>query len=110
MQYLMQCLVSLAIISFALPWFLLPMTPLMAIFVFIARFFRNCARELKRLDGLTRSPLLSNVQVWRVTWCRRRMSATWRGGCAAVETHSLLLNPLPVEVGVWGMVRDTPGR
>jgi hypothetical protein len=63
MQYLMQCLISLAVIASALPWFLLPMTPLMALFVYVARYFRNCARELKRLDGLTRSPLLSNVQV-----------------------------------------------
>ena len=63
MQYIVQCTVSLAVIVSALPWFSVPVVPLMGLFVHVARYFRNCARELKRLDGITRSPLLSNVQV-----------------------------------------------
>ncbi len=29
----------------------------------ICRYFRKCARELKRLEGSTKSPLVSNIQV-----------------------------------------------
>ncbi len=37
MQYSVQCVVSLGVVASALPWFLVPMAPLMALFVYIAR-------------------------------------------------------------------------
>jgi hypothetical protein len=83
LQYLSQCAISLVVIAVVFPWFLLPLVPILWTFIYTARYFRKCARELKRLDGgfcrgvgaivspvipaflfagMSRSPYLSNIQ------------------------------------------------
>jgi hypothetical protein len=37
MQYTTQCVVSLGVVASVLPWFLVPMVPLMTLFLYIAR-------------------------------------------------------------------------
>ncbi|KAJ3030728.1 UNVERIFIED_CONTAM: hypothetical protein HDU68_007939 [Siphonaria sp. JEL0065] len=42
-------------------WFLLALVPLMGIYYWLQAVYRATARELKRLDALTRSPLYSHI-------------------------------------------------
>ncbi|KAI9335777.1 P-loop containing nucleoside triphosphate hydrolase protein [Obelidium mucronatum] len=42
-------------------WFLLALVPLMAAYYYVQAMYRATARELKRLDALTRSPLYSHI-------------------------------------------------
>ncbi|KAJ3109759.1 hypothetical protein HK100_003234, partial [Physocladia obscura] len=51
------CLVSYATSG----WFLIALAPLMCAYYYVQALYRNSARELKRLDSLTRSPLYSHI-------------------------------------------------
>ncbi|KAJ3397885.1 Canalicular multispecific organic anion transporter 2, partial [Chytriomyces hyalinus] len=51
------CLVSYSTTG----WFLVALVPLMAAYYFLQDMYRRTARELKRLDALTRSPLYSHI-------------------------------------------------
>ncbi|KAJ3115025.1 hypothetical protein HK100_001489 [Physocladia obscura] len=42
-------------------WFLIVLVPLMCAYYYVQALYRNSARELKRLDSLTRSPLYSHI-------------------------------------------------
>ena len=57
-----QVLVSFALVAIIFPWFLIPLVPIMALFVFIAAYFRRASRDLKRLDSVARSPMISHLQ------------------------------------------------
>lgn len=61
-ELLMQVFLSMVLIAILLPWLLLAFVPVMAYFVYITGFFRRAARDLKRLDGIARSPLVSLAQ------------------------------------------------
>lgn len=59
---LMQCFLAVVLISVFLPWFLFALPVIAVVFYTITGYFRRAVRELKRLDGLSRSPLVSHVQ------------------------------------------------
>ncbi|KAJ1554992.1 hypothetical protein HK096_010528 [Nowakowskiella sp. JEL0078] len=44
----------------ALPWFTIPCIPAIILYYYIAAIYRNTARELKRLDSTSKSPLYAN--------------------------------------------------
>ncbi|KAJ3122380.1 hypothetical protein HK100_012023 [Physocladia obscura] len=48
------------IICTAIPWFVAPLVPAFCIYFWIATVYRKTARELKRLDSTSKSPLYSN--------------------------------------------------
>lgn len=50
----------LVIMSYGLPWVLLPLLPLAAFYYRTQAFYRHTSRELKRLSSLTLSPLYSH--------------------------------------------------
>ncbi|XP_030627919.1 multidrug resistance-associated protein 7 [Chanos chanos] len=50
----------LVVMSYGLPWVLLPLLPLGALYYRIQRFYRHSSRELKRLYSLTLSPIYSH--------------------------------------------------
>jgi ABC-type multidrug transport system fused ATPase/permease subunit len=60
-DYLLQCFLALVLLMIIFPVFLIPVVPFIAIFISLASFFRRAARELKRIDSLSRSPLVSHV-------------------------------------------------
>ena len=47
-------------ITVVTPTFLLAMMPLFAVYVAITGYYRNVARDLKRLDSLSRSPIYAH--------------------------------------------------
>lgn len=57
-------LVGLSIVSVAvfLPWFLVGALPIAYLFYAILQYFRRSVRALKRLDGVSRSPIVSLLQ------------------------------------------------
>ena len=42
------------------PWIILPATPLMVLFMWLGRYYLRTSRDLRRLEGIKRSPVLSH--------------------------------------------------
>jgi len=61
LEFAVQCLLSIVLIVAVLPPFAGAVVPLLALFAFITLLFRRVARELKRLDNIARSPLVSHA-------------------------------------------------
>lgn len=57
----LQVIASLAMIGYVSPWFLLAVIPLGALFFFLMIVFHVCVRQLKSLDNITRSPVISHI-------------------------------------------------
>ena len=51
---------SLALSSILNPWIIFPAASFVVIFILIARFYLRSARDLRRLEGVNRSPVLSH--------------------------------------------------
>ncbi|KAJ7389918.1 hypothetical protein OS493_028381 [Desmophyllum pertusum] len=58
-QIVLFCIGAVTLPSFLNPWIILPATPLMIIFVLIGRYYMKTSRDLRRLEGINRSPVLS---------------------------------------------------
>ena len=61
LEFVTQCALSVVLIAAIFPWFIVAVVPLFALFIFITRMFRRVARELKRLDNISRGPLVSHI-------------------------------------------------
>lgn len=53
--------ISIGMIAAVFPWFLIGLAPLIVIFGLINRVFNRSSRQLKRMDGITRSPIYSHL-------------------------------------------------
>ncbi|KAJ3066852.1 hypothetical protein HDU99_003715, partial [Rhizoclosmatium hyalinum] len=51
---------TFALMIYATPIFAIPLVPILTLYYFLQRLYRNTSRELKRLDSITRSPLYAN--------------------------------------------------
>eukprot|EP00850_Spirogloea_muscicola_P011143 SM000068S20575 [mRNA] locus=s68:197067:208001:- [translate_table: standard] len=60
LELLLACLGSIGIIGGLIPWFLLSLPPIGIIFKLLQRRYVRLSRELKRLDGTTRSPIYAH--------------------------------------------------
>ena len=58
---IVRILISIGMIAAVFPWFLIGLAPLIVIFVLINRVFNRSSRQLKRMDGITRSPIYSHL-------------------------------------------------
>eukprot|EP00045_Choanoeca_perplexa_P015068 m.182226 g.182226 ORF g.182226 m.182226 type:complete len:1453 (+) comp16881_c0_seq1:165-4523(+) len=61
LQNLFLIIFSLGVVAYVVPWFLLPMVPILYFYVRIVKYFRPTQRETKRLDNVSRSPLFSHL-------------------------------------------------
>lgn len=57
----MQIVAALVIIAYVLPWFLVAVVPLAVIVTFLMVMFHKCVQELKYLENITRSPVMSHM-------------------------------------------------
>eukprot|EP00897_Mesotaenium_endlicherianum_P011044 jgi/Mesen1/9969/ME000072S09378 len=60
LELLMGCVGSIAIIAVLVPWFLVVLPPCVLVFVVLQKRYVHVSRELKRLDGLSRSPIYAH--------------------------------------------------
>ena len=60
-QNILLILSALVLIAYVSPWFLIALVPLIISFIVLNIIFTSGVRELKRMDMITRSPLLSHV-------------------------------------------------
>ena len=58
---ILNCVAILVVIGSALPYFLIAVAPILALFILVGRFFRPSATQLRRLDGLSRAPVFSGL-------------------------------------------------
>ena len=59
-QVVLFCIGAVVLPSILNPWLILPATPLIIIFILIGRYYLTAARDLRRLEGIRRSPVLSH--------------------------------------------------
>jgi ABC-type multidrug transport system fused ATPase/permease subunit len=84
----------LIVISTATPWFLLCLPPLTVAYLIIQRYYIPGARELQRLEAITRSPVYSTFSEVRPLCCAQ-ISAPCRQCCALSCWHALAVHDLP---------------
>lgn len=58
---IVRILISIGMVAAVFPWFLIGLAPLIVIFALINRVFNRSSRQLKRMDGVTRSPIYSHL-------------------------------------------------
>ncbi len=56
-----QLLSFVTVIVIAFPYFLIAAAPVVVVFVFIARFYNRGNRQIRRLEGVVRSPVFSDL-------------------------------------------------
>eukprot|EP00123_Amoebidium_parasiticum_P018837 comp24299_c0_seq1/m.45570 comp24299_c0_seq1/g.45570 ORF comp24299_c0_seq1/g.45570 comp24299_c0_seq1/m.45570 type:complete len:1564 (-) comp24299_c0_seq1:469-5160(-) len=54
------CLGSVIVISTTTPWFLVIVAPVTYLYYYVTTYYQTCARELKRFDSTTRSPIYTH--------------------------------------------------
>ncbi|XP_019724109.1 ATP-binding cassette sub-family C member 4 isoform X2 [Hippocampus comes] len=60
-QVFLQILGVVAVAVGVIPWILLPVLPLLIVFIFLRRYFLETSRDIKRLESTTRSPVFSHL-------------------------------------------------
>uniref|UniRef100_A0A3Q2CNF4 Multidrug resistance-associated protein 4 n=1 Tax=Cyprinodon variegatus TaxID=28743 RepID=A0A3Q2CNF4_CYPVA len=60
-QLLLQIVGVIAVAASVIPWILIPVVPLLVVFLFLRRYFLQTSREVKRLESTTRSPVFSHL-------------------------------------------------
>uniref|UniRef100_A0A667Z5H1 Multidrug resistance-associated protein 4-like n=1 Tax=Myripristis murdjan TaxID=586833 RepID=A0A667Z5H1_9TELE len=51
----------IAVAASVIPWILIPVLPLLILFLFVRRYFLQTSRDIKRLEATTRSPVFSHL-------------------------------------------------
>uniref|UniRef100_A0A674ET19 Cystic fibrosis transmembrane conductance regulator n=1 Tax=Salmo trutta TaxID=8032 RepID=A0A674ET19_SALTR len=60
-QIFLQIIGVVAVAASVIPWILIPLAPLIIIFLFLRRYFLQTSRDVKRLESTTRSPVFSHL-------------------------------------------------
>ncbi|XP_060888186.1 ATP-binding cassette sub-family C member 4-like [Labrus mixtus] len=60
-QVFLQILGVIAVSISVIPWIVIPVLPLLIVFLFLRRYFLQTSRDIKRLESTTRSPVFSHL-------------------------------------------------
>lgn len=60
LQIILFCIGAIVLPSILNPWIILPAAPLMILFILTGRYYLTTSRDLRRLEGVNRSPVLSH--------------------------------------------------
>ncbi|XP_042338321.1 ATP-binding cassette sub-family C member 4-like, partial [Plectropomus leopardus] len=60
-QVFLQILSVIAVAVSVIPWILIPVLPLLLVFLYLRRYFLQTSRDIKRLESTTRSPVFSHL-------------------------------------------------
>ena len=58
---LSMCVTSTILICIVTIWFLIPMIPLVATYIYLALHFRHAIRQMKRMDNMSKAPLFGHI-------------------------------------------------
>ncbi|KAF6717390.1 Multidrug resistance-associated protein 4 [Oryzias melastigma] len=60
-QVFLQVIGVIAVAAIIIPWILIPIVPLLGVFLFLRHYFLQTSRDIKRLESTTRSPVFSHL-------------------------------------------------
>uniref|UniRef100_A0A665TG51 Multidrug resistance-associated protein 4 n=1 Tax=Echeneis naucrates TaxID=173247 RepID=A0A665TG51_ECHNA len=60
-QVFLQVIGVIAVAAIIIPWILIPIVPLLVVFLFLRCYFLQTSRDIKRLESTTRSPVFSHL-------------------------------------------------
>uniref|UniRef100_A0A8C5C4F8 Cystic fibrosis transmembrane conductance regulator n=1 Tax=Gadus morhua TaxID=8049 RepID=A0A8C5C4F8_GADMO len=60
-QVILQTIGVIVVSAMVVPWILILVVPFLIIFLFLRRYFLQTSRDIKRLEGTTRSPVFSHL-------------------------------------------------
>ncbi|KAM4601994.1 ATP-binding cassette sub-family C member 4 [Polymixia lowei] len=60
-QVFQQIIGVIVVAAAVIPWILIPVLPLLLLFIFLRRYFLQTSRDIKRLESTTRSPVFSHL-------------------------------------------------
>ncbi|XP_062258726.1 ATP-binding cassette sub-family C member 4-like isoform X1 [Platichthys flesus] len=60
-QVFLQVIGVIVVAAVVLPWILIPIVPLLTVFLFLRCYFLRTSRDIKRLESTTRSPVFSHL-------------------------------------------------
>uniref|UniRef100_A0A3Q0SPS2 ATP-binding cassette, sub-family C (CFTR/MRP), member 4 n=1 Tax=Amphilophus citrinellus TaxID=61819 RepID=A0A3Q0SPS2_AMPCI len=60
-QVFLQILGVIAVAASVIPWILIPVVPLLLVFLYLRRYFLQTSRDVKRLESTSRSPVFSHL-------------------------------------------------
>uniref|UniRef100_A0A668ANY5 Multidrug resistance-associated protein 4 n=1 Tax=Myripristis murdjan TaxID=586833 RepID=A0A668ANY5_9TELE len=60
-QVFLQVVGVIAVSAAVIPWILIPVVPLLVVFLFLRCYFLQTSRDIKRLESTTRSPVFSHL-------------------------------------------------
>uniref|UniRef100_A0A8D3C694 Cystic fibrosis transmembrane conductance regulator n=1 Tax=Scophthalmus maximus TaxID=52904 RepID=A0A8D3C694_SCOMX len=60
-QCFLQIVGVIAVAASVIPWILIPLLPLLFVFLYLRRYFLETSRDIKRLESTTRSPVFSHL-------------------------------------------------
>jgi ABC-type multidrug transport system fused ATPase/permease subunit len=60
MNLMVGVVCNLALIAYAVPVAFAVIAPILPVYYFVQKFYRNASRELKRLEAIERSPVFTN--------------------------------------------------
>ncbi|KAM6945546.1 ATP-binding cassette sub-family C member 4 [Aplochiton taeniatus] len=60
-QVFLQIIGVIVVASSVIPWVLIPVVPLLIVFIILRRYFLQTSRNVKRLESTTRSPVFSHL-------------------------------------------------
>ncbi|XP_076603001.1 ATP-binding cassette sub-family C member 4-like [Chaetodon auriga] len=60
-QIFLQVIGVIAVAAVIIPWILVSVAPLLAVFLFLRHYFLQTSRDIKRLESTTRSPVFSHL-------------------------------------------------
>ncbi|KAM6934339.1 ATP-binding cassette sub-family C member 4-like [Xenentodon cancila] len=60
-QVFLQVIGVIAVAAMIIPWILIPVVPLLAVFLYLRHYFLQTSRDIKRLESTTRSPVFSHL-------------------------------------------------
>jgi ABC-type multidrug transport system fused ATPase/permease subunit len=78
LQCILQCIAVVILIAVALPWFLIALPFIFALFVLLSNFFRRSSTQLRRIDGIVGGKSHDSLAGQRAHVCRTAGGAVRR--------------------------------
>lgn len=89
-QVFLQILGVIAVSVSVIPWILIPVLPLLLVFIFLRRYFLQTSRNIKRLESTSEFPHNATLDASGLTPCSLRPRSPLQPGVRSSPTCPLL--------------------